>query len=216
MSLFLREVIKGPAKLGIWHIAESLEELLQLKIFSENDLAALNTFSHEHRKKEWLTARILLEQLTGDKAAQIMYDAHSKPFLPGSDDFISLSHSHDLLAVIVDKKDTGIDIELLKNKVISIKEKFMSRQELRAVQNDRGAEQLTVYWCAKEALYKLHGKKELTFKENLVVEPFHYSGKGIIKGWIRKGGEDRSYSLQYEALTLGGQQYILAYIIGQD
>lgn len=215
MPLFLQQVTKESAKLGIWHITETLEELLRLKKFSPRDLEVLGTFAYEHRKKEWLAARILTEELTGSKEAQIIYDEHNKPSLKGSDQFISLSHSHNLLTVILDNKDTGIDIELLKTKVISIKEKFMSEEELNSMQKENESEQLTVYWCSKEALYKLYGKKELTFKENLVVEPFKYSRQGIIKGWIKKGNMNSSYLLQYENLSFGSQQYMLAYVINQ-
>ena len=92
----------------------------------------------------------------------------------------------------------------------------MSDEELNSLQKENLEEQLTVFWCAKESLYKLYGKKELAFKENLLVEPFQYSGKGIIKGRIKKSAIQKSYSLQYEKLNLGDDNYMLAYIINED
>jgi 4'-phosphopantetheinyl transferase len=41
---------------------------------------------------------------------------------------ISISHSHDKLAIIVNEKEaTGIDIELIRDKVLKIKHKFLSQ-----------------------------------------------------------------------------------------
>ncbi|MEK6616384.1 MAG: 4'-phosphopantetheinyl transferase superfamily protein [Bacteroidota bacterium] len=203
----------GQGKLGIWHITESVDELLKMKFFSKEDVSQLNSFSYEHRKKEWLVSRILAEKLTGEKDTQIIYDEHGKPCLENSTLHISLSHSHNLLAVIIDKQETGIDIELIKPKVIRIKEKFMNEAELNSLQKENQEEQLTIYWCAKESLYKLYGKKELVFKKHLLIEPFQYSEKGIIMGWIKNTSVNKSFALQYEKLNSGNDNYMLAYII---
>ncbi|MBI4946562.1 MAG: 4'-phosphopantetheinyl transferase superfamily protein [Bacteroidetes bacterium] len=222
MPLYNIEQVRNNGKIGIWHITESLDELLKMKQLSEVDLFVLNSFSYEHRKKEWLTARILAEQLSNEKDIRIIYDEHNKPFLKNSKKHISISHSHNLLAIILDEHETGIDIELIKTKVLRIKEKFMSAAELKSLQKENMVEQLTVYWCAKESLYKLYGKKELAFKENLAVEPFRYSAdKGIIRGWINKSSTKRSFTLQYEklnpiAIGSGDDSYMLAYVINED
>lgn len=202
-------------KLGLWHITESPDELLKIRSLPTEDLKALDGFSYEHRKKEWLAARILTEKLTGNPEASIVYDAHNKPFLKGSGDNISISHSHDLLAIILDTRPTGIDIELIKPKVELIKQKFMSEPELGSLQSEHISEQLTVYWCAKESLYKLYGKKELAFKENLIIEPFPYSENGIIKGWIKNAVANKGYTLRYEKLRSGKDDYMLSYVIGE-
>jgi phosphopantetheinyl transferase (holo-ACP synthase) len=203
-------------KLGIWHISESLKELLGMKELSGKDLSVLETFSHEHRRKEWLAARILTAELTGEKDVQIEYDVHSKPLLNLPGVHISISHSHDLLAVMLDSRPTGIDIEQLKDKVLNIREKFMSKEELASVQKENEAEQLTVYWCAKESLYKLYGKKELTFKKNLLIEPFHYAERGGLKGWIRNEVMNTRFVLHYEKINFGSDAYLIAHVIGHD
>lgn len=206
-------LLKG--KVGIWHIAEALGELLKMKQVPEEDISVLKSFSYEHRKKEWLVSRILTEQLLREKNIRIIYDEHNKPFLKDSDKHISISHSHNLLAVILDEYETGIDIELIKPKILRIKEKFMSDAELQSVQKENFAEQLTVYWCAKESLYKLYGKKELAFKENLFVEPFFYSEKGTIRGWIKNHTVKRTFVLQYQTLKCGEDSYMLAYVMNE-
>ncbi len=207
--LTVKEVGKK-GKLGLWHMSESLEELLKAKKISLADEAQLTSFTHDQRKKEWLTARILVAQLSGNSEVQIRYDEHNKPSLKDSPLHISLSHSHDLLAVMIDDKPTGIDIELVKPKIERIQHKFMSDAELRALQPEKREEQLTIYWCVKESLYKLYGKKELEFKRDLAVEPFTFSEKGIVKGKIKNG---QSYPLVYETIVSGNDRYMLTYIL---
>lgn len=200
-------------KLGLWHITEPVDELLKMKTFSAKDLYQLNSFSYTHRKKEWLVARILTEQLSGEKNTRIVYDKHNKPFLKNSNNHISLSHSHNLLAVIIDDKETGIDIELIKPNVLKIKEKFMSKKELSEAGHANTAEKFTLYWCVKESLYKYYGKKKLTFKENLLVEPFEYSEKGVVRTEIFHDSMKKKFELNYEKISAEGQEYMMAYII---
>ena len=216
MSLLYIKKTGAIGKLGIWNIEESIDELLKLKQFSADDLSALNSFTHEHRKREWLAARILLEQMTEDKNLQIIYDEHNKPSLQNSKQYISLSHSHNLLAIIIDEKETGIDIELIKPNILKIKQKFMSDLELKALEKGHKEEVLTLYWCAKESLYKLYGKKNLRFKENLFVEPFEYLGKGKIMGEIILDSQKSKYILHYEKITAGDKNFMMTYVVNED
>ncbi len=211
--LYIKEVGKT-GRVGLWRITETMNELLAMKNFSLEDLSRLNSFSYEHRKKEWLVSRILAEKILGE-ATEIIYDEHNKPFLKNSKKQISLSHSHDLLALIVDDKETGIDIELIKPNVLRIKEKFISDAELKALERGHKEEELTLYWCAKESLYKLYGKKQLRFKENLFVEPFEFLGKGKIMGEIILGSERRKYILHYEKISVEGKDFMMTYVLNE-
>lgn len=214
MPLFQKKIQKG-FSLGIWHITESLEELLKIKQISDTDRATFNSILHDSRKKEWLAARIALEQLTGKKDIRIIYNEQHKPFLENSAQHISISHSHSVLVVIIADKETGIDIELIKPTIEKVQEKYMSASESDSIQKENRLEQLAVYWCAKESLYKLYGKKELIFKEHLTIDAFQYSGNGIIKGWIRNISTKKACNLQYEKRTIGNDSYMLTYIINQ-
>jgi 4'-phosphopantetheinyl transferase len=216
MSLFLRQDIKRNARLGIWHITESVDYLLKLKNLPEDSRKVLDTFTHEHRKKEWLAARILTEMLTGDKEEEIQYDKFSKPNLKNSDYKISISHSHNLLAVMLAEKEVGIDIEIIKQKILNIREKFMSPDELNSVRKDITAERATLYWCAKESLYKLYGKKELEFKKHLPVEPFEYQGEGAMFGWIKNDLLNKRFRLDYQNIECMNEHYLLTYVIDED
>lgn len=213
MSLSCIKEAGKSGKLGLWNIAESVDELLKIKRVSKKNLSLLNSFSNDHRKKEWLVSRILAEQITQKKNIQIIYDEYSKPFLKDSKYHISLSHSHTFLAVIIDKKKTGIDIELIKPNVLKIKEKFTSVKELKEIGKENCLEKLTLYWCVKESLYKYYGKKKLTFKEHLIIEPFVYSEKGKLMARIHHTTMKKKFELNYETVVADGQNYMLAYIV---
>jgi len=217
---YIREVGKK-GKLGLWRIAESVDELKNLKQASREDMRMLDSFTNDTRKKEWLASRILVEKLIEEKA-EIFYDEHNKPFLKNSKKHISLSHSHNFMAVIIDDKETGIDIELIKPNVLKIKEKFMNNDELNAVGKENIAEKLTLYWCVKESLYKYYGKRKLTFKENLMVEPcptasfrraLEYKEKGTVAARIHHGTMKKKFELNYEFISAYGQKYMMAYIV---
>ena len=54
---------------------------------------------------------------------------------------------------------------------------------MKSLQPKTRMEHLSVYWGAKEALYKAYGRKKLEFKQHILVEPFKYNlKKGICKG----------------------------------
>ena len=216
MALFSTQEVGKSGKLGIWHITETIDELLNMKKISKGDIAILESFSYEKRKKEWLVARILTERLCGEKGIQILYDENNKPSLKGSKKHISLSHSHDLLAVILDDTPTGIDIELVKPNILKIKDKYMSDAELKALQKDNQDEQLTVFWCAKESLYKLYGKKELEFKKHLLVEPFEYLGHGKIRANILLNSSKQEFVLHYEKMSVESRDYMITYVLHED
>jgi len=213
MPLLSERTVGKSGKAGIWNIAETMEELMKLAVLPQKELVALNKVSREHRKKEWLSARILVSHLIGKKSAKIYYDENNKPRLANSDYQLSLSHSHHLLAAITDKPETGIDIEIIQPKIERIKEKFMSAEELEAVGKKNSVEKLYVYWCAKESLYKLYGKKQLAFKENIYVEPFDFSRGGKIRGWIRNGFTNKFFSLWYEKISYQEKDFMLSHIL---
>ena len=101
----------------------------------------LKAFSQQHpnvskRDIETLGKNYLLTHLTSE-TAQLIYDDKGKPHLANDSRHISISHSHDRLVIIInEKEETGIDIELLREKVLKIKHKFLSVSELVDANDD--------------------------------------------------------------------------------
>jgi 4'-phosphopantetheinyl transferase EntD len=155
------------AKIGIWKITESTEDLIALLENKGFNTCTLLVTKNKQRLKQWLSTRLLLYYFYDN--FEIIYDENGKPHL-GNDHFISISHSHQFVAVSVNEKiDCGIDIEKLSPKVERIKHKFLNLIDLK---NVTSLENLMIYWSAKEALYKYYGRKEVQFIENLFIENF--------------------------------------------
>ena len=74
----------------------------------------------------------------------------------------------------------------------------MRPPEMESLEASTRLEHLHVYWCAKEALYKAYGRRQLDFCQHIYVRPFTYRPEGgQIRGAIRKGIIREEYLLRY-------------------
>jgi len=178
---------------AIWHIAES-HDLLENKIIG----AVPPELTHENKRLEWLAARHLVLSLAnhlGLRYFGVRKDVFGKPFLEKYPHQLSLSHSFPFVAAQIDHHlPVGIDLEQPKLKILSIAPRVFSPTEL----SDAGGDIMksTVYWCAKEVLYKIHGRGGLRFSDQLNIEPFSLQEEGSLSGWIA-GDEEGKMPLAY-------------------
>lgn len=115
-----------------------------------------------------------------------------------------------MLAVSVNKQEeTGIDIELIRDKVLKIRHKFLNKAEMAATGNN--VEKLIAYWACKEAMYKIYGLKEVDFIQHLFVDDFEMKKEGDIVGEIRMPAFKKRYRMHYQKL----EDYILVYIVNE-
>jgi 4'-phosphopantetheinyl transferase len=105
----------------------------------------------------------------------------------------------------------GIDIEQIKEKVERIASKFLQPQELAFINNDADkTQQLYVCWCVKEAVYKCYGQKEVSFADNILLEPFNFTHHGTVNALLHKG----SVKLNYEAGYMQYDDYMIGFVKG--
>jgi 4'-phosphopantetheinyl transferase len=167
---------------ALWQINEDEQELAA-QISQESIPPAI---TNPQKRREWLTARILVKEVMNAMGASfqgITKDEFGKPFLNGYPYQLSLSHSFPYVAALIDQDESvGIDLEQPKEKLLKIAPRVLHAEELR----DAGTDLLKhcIYWCAKESLIKVHGKKDLTFAENLIIGPFSRKNEGDIVGRI--------------------------------
>ena len=195
--------------MAVWDISETETELSEMISLSVDDKKFLRETKHESRRLQWIASRVLLKEICGKNDLRISYDVFGKPFLENSEIKISISHSHNKIAFIINKEETGIDIELIKEKIERIQNKFMSAAELKNIKAENKKEMLSIYWCVKESLYKLYGEKELHFKENILIDDFNYNKEGVISGKIVTEKFNRNFRLSYLKLD----DYMLAHVL---
>jgi phosphopantetheinyl transferase len=179
---------------ALWLISENEQELS----FAAMESCPEDVISPQKRL-EFLAGRTLIKSLAesvGITYQGIRKDDHGKPFLKGHPHQISMSHSFPWVAAQIDRNvAVGIDVEQPKPKLLNIAARILSKEEFE----DAGDNVVKhcVYWCAKEAMYKIYGKRGLHFNSQLNVEPFVLNDTGVLKGKI---SAERSHrvSLAYE------------------
>jgi 4'-phosphopantetheinyl transferase len=196
----------------VWQSTEPLEDLLEMASLNEADLKKFNSFISLSRKREWLTVRKIIKLLIpGTASSLITYEENGKPRLEGC--HISISHSHDWIAIMVSEKHKiGIDIEIIGQRIENLAKKFLSSEEDQSAISEHRIEKLHIMWGAKEVLYKIHALGNVIFKKDLFVFPFNYSGSGQVRASIMKKGYERDYTIHY--LKTG--DYMLAWSMEND
>jgi 4'-phosphopantetheinyl transferase len=185
----------------------SLSEQLQLTLLNLNEFAQHHKLT-DKRSIEKQAAIYIVRAVLKDNQIEILYKESGKPYLVGNIK-ISISHSYDWLAILFsfNGNDVGVDIEKVRDKVLNIKEKFLSQKELQNLK-DAPPEKYTIYWGAKEALYKALEIRGLNFAEQIFIEDFTYAHMGgKISALVNSSNSEKKHTLHYQVLD----NYILVY-----
>ncbi|CAI8308265.1 MAG: Uncharacterised protein [Flavobacteriales bacterium] len=199
---FLKEfIINGSSKISLWKV--NLGELKTLKL-NNKDSKLLKMKKHRLLKEQFLATRKIIE-LENPKN-KINYNDNRKPSLNSSVN-ISISHSNDLAAIAFsENKCMGIDVQLIKKKILKIQNKFLSKSEKISLGKNPSADILTNIWTSKESIYKALGIKGLSFSNNIMIEEVK-KNKTFAKGYYING-EDR---IQFDLNFFYIDKYILCY-----
>lgn len=214
MPIVFEKNIDDQTKLAVWKIEETEEQLLAGLQLKDHELELIATLNNGKRMLHWLSTRFLLRtMLNTSDYIDCRMDDHGKPYLVNSETQISLSHSYDYAAVIISKdKKVGVDIELIKHKIKSIKHKFLSDVELAQKQIGDNTNGLYVCWCAKEAIFKWYGKKGLEFKQHIHIKPFKLKDSGALMATADLPEGAKQLEVNYFKTSDG---YMLGYVVAQ-
>ncbi len=165
------QLITENYQLAIWELTEPEAYFLpDIARFSANP-EKLDEIHVAQRRREWLCSRKLAWQMATELSGQcagVWSDLHNKPHFKNSNLHLSISHAQPYVAVLVHKHHPcGVDIEALKDKLKKLAPKFLSPSELTQTQQNLPA--LAIAWGAKEAVYKLYGRKQLIFKQHILL-----------------------------------------------
>lgn len=207
--------IDAHTELGVWKIEESHDQLMAGLQLKQHELDIIDSFKSDKRALQWLSTRLLLRTMLDTKEyIDCQMDDQGKPYLVNYDYHISLSHSYDYAAVMISRdseKKVGLDMEIIKHKIKLVRHKFLSDVELAQKQIGDNINGLYVCWCAKEAIYKWHGRKELEFKRDIHIKPFKLRDEGELTAVVDLPKGPRELSVNYFKTDDG---YMLGYVIG--
>jgi phosphopantetheinyl transferase len=213
MPLLVKRTITDTTQLAVWNIEEDVGWFFSKLKLNEKEISYISSIKHPHRKLHYLASRVLLRTIMGtDEFINLENDLNGKPVIHNFPLKVSLSHSASFTALLLSNQfEVGIDIEKIDNKILRIHHKFMKEEELNSLSEDNKLEKLYVSWCAKEAMYKLYGKKQLNFLNHLFIQPYEYRESGILQCVIHKDSILHRLNVRYEKID----DYMLAYVLNE-
>ncbi|MEO8533629.1 MAG: 4'-phosphopantetheinyl transferase superfamily protein [Flavobacterium sp.] len=172
MPLFQTIQCNDTTRILIWEITESYEELVEKVALKEKTQLRLNGMKSQMHQRAFLSVRMLIQEM-GFTDHDLHYDEFGKPYFD-CHNYISITHSHNFAAIIISEETVGIDMELQREKIIRIADKFTDYEcsYLKIDSTEEYVKKLTVIWGAKEAIFKIRNEKGISFKDHINVEPF--------------------------------------------
>lgn len=160
-----------PTKVLVWQLDEEAPQLLALcrkAGIPVKDLMELPV----KRQREKAAERLLLCCAFGYPVS-LLHDKQGAPFIEDLDVNISISHTHQLVALAVDDSQViGIDAEQAdRQQVIKVRDKFLNANEKQFIASDDLAAHI-IAWTAKEAIIKAERNSAIDWTEGIVLEPF--------------------------------------------
>ena len=211
MGLFLKKKLDNAATIGVWHITESEEELTLLSATPTDEMEEISFIKSASMRRQRLAVRALLNKLFDEKVYLSHHD-NGKPYLENNPMNISISHTDQFVAVILhEDQDCGIDIESLDRDFSAVEKKALSEDEIEDLEDEKRNEQLAIYWCAKEAIFKLLSRYNVDFAEQIEVERFRPRGEGELEAtFIDKNEDEQEFELEYMTF----ERHVMVWVVG--
>ena len=214
MALFLTKDLDddGHSRLGIWHVTESEAELRALSSVPTDELEEISFIKSESLRRQKLAVRALLDAMFEEKVYLSHHD-NGKPYIENNATNISITHTDNYVAVILnDQDDPGIDCESLDRDFSAVEKKALSEEEIEDLDDERRNEQLAIYWCATEAVYKKISQYGIDFADQIEIDSFRPKGKGELEAtFIHKDGYEEEFELNYMTFD----RHVLVWIAGE-
>ena len=178
MPLFKTIPFNSTTKILVWKITESYQELFDTVVLNDKNSIRLAGMKSPLHQRAFLSVRKLFH-FAGYTDFDLYYDEFGKPHLKDGK-HISITHSHEFSAIILSDETVGIDIELQRDKIIKIADKFCDSEFQYLIDNEEYIRKLTVIWGAKEAIFKIRNEKGISFKNHIKVNSFDLQTKEAI------------------------------------
>ncbi len=142
---------------------------------------SMANISHHEKRSEWISSRLAIFEALN--CLSIDYpgfykDEHGKNLSMTGEGFVSLTHTYGYAAAIYHKEcPVGIDLEPVREKILRIGPRFLAKEELDFLEDD--AYHYTLAWSAKESIFKCQGRRGVSFRDNIYLEPFGKDSKVI-------------------------------------
>ena len=211
MALYLRKKLEDKAEIAVWQVTETEEELMNLVSVPNDELEEISLFRSESQRRQKLAVRALINEMFEEKMYLNHHD-NGKPYLENCVTNISITHTEKYVAIIIhDEEEVGIDVESLDRDFSAVEKKALSEDEIDDLDDEKKNEQLAIYWCAKEAIYKRMSQNRVDFAEQIEVEKFNLRKEGELEAtFIHKDEYEEDFELEY----LIFDRHVLVWLVG--
>ena len=211
MGLYLKKELDNEAVIAVWQVTETEEELIELSSTPSDEMEEISFIRSESLRKQRLAVRALLNTLFDDKVYLSHHD-NGKPYLENNPVNISITHTAKYVAVILhEEENVGIDLESLDRDFSAVEKKALSEDEIDDLDDDNRNEQLAIYWCAKEAVFKLLSRYNVDFAEQIEIERFRLRGEGELEATFTSKDEEEEFDLEYMTFD----RHVLVWVVGE-
>ena len=162
-------------------------------LVTDEERRTAGTFGTRRRRNEYLLWRHIVRRELGADV-EIGYSAAGRPVLKNRDINIGVSHSQELVTVVISPRRCAIDTEPLTRDFSKAAARYISESESRLSDDPRLPAAL---WCAKETLYKYSGKSGLDLLNDIRIRKVDF-GRKIIAGAICGGDVAELRMLEYK------------------
>jgi phosphopantetheinyl transferase len=180
----------------------NIEEVSQngTDFLSFREKLAYANISRPDKQKEWKGARLAIKfalELISLPYPGFFKDEHGKSHPMDGYGFVSLTHTKGLAAAIFHKEmPVGIDLDFVREKVLRLGPKFLDEAEMEFLANDPLL--YTIAWSAKESIFKCQGRKGISLRQNIRLEPFTIADT-VVKGRVEQSEySDHHYQVKVE------------------
>jgi 4'-phosphopantetheinyl transferase len=189
--------------IAVWKTEEDISFFMQSLQPDIVHQLQLEKFTYGQKKLEQLSSRYLLQTIIGEEEIKLLRKApNGMPYLESSANRISISHTKNHSAVIVaSNRSCGIDIETIHERVRKVAHKFLNAAELEIIQKaEKETAMLTLFWSAKETIYKIYAKRMVDFSEHIILSNaiFTSENKGQLQGMFQKENERFEVVVSFE------------------
>jgi len=177
MPLYTSINFSPTTQILVWEITETFDDLFGQVLLNDINMIRVKNMKSDLHQRGFLSVRKLLQE-AGYNDFDLYYDESGKPHL-NDENFISITHSFHFSAIIISEQKAGIDIEMQREKIIRIADKFVDSEFhfLKPEKTQEYIRKLTVIWGVKESIFKIRNEKGISFKDHIQVNTFKIDDK---------------------------------------
>ncbi len=206
---FYKEIqVKYNTIIYLWKITEDIDWYYDQTILTDYSKQRLSKMLSIQHQKGFLSVRMLLQHL-GLSDFNLQYAETGKPKLNlefrilNSDDFvskmqhqtfISISHSHSFASIVVSNENIGLDLEIIKDKILKIAPRYMDIFHLEKLSEIDQKKKATIIWSVKEALFKIVDQKGISYPEHIFEKPFLLTD-GKCYAWLEFENQIKNFEM---------------------